>query len=151
MLNVFLLGEQLITDDANGDVRLNSPKTLALLTLLVMHAGRPQTRQRVSSAWWPNSTDAQALTNRLVALLHSREGASATIPGLRHARREATYTQVPHAPPRLQPGLSVGNLRIHGFPTREVEDWGSAAGGAQEPPESLHSCERASSAVTSSS
>jgi len=103
MLNVFLLGEQLITDDANGDVRLNSSKTLALLTLLVMHAGRPQTRQRVSSALWPNSTDAGA-DQPSGGLLHSREGASATIPGLRHARREATYTRVPHASHRLQPG-----------------------------------------------
>jgi hypothetical protein len=38
MLSVFLLGEQVITDDASGNVRPNPSKTLALLTLLVMHA-----------------------------------------------------------------------------------------------------------------
>jgi len=73
MLNVFLLGEQVITDDENGEVRPNSTKTLALLTLLVMHAGRPQTRQRVASALWPSSTDAQALTNLRRELHHLRQ------------------------------------------------------------------------------
>ncbi len=73
MLKIFLLGQQVITDDANGEVRPSSSKTLALLTLLVMYAGRPQTRQRVATALWPNSTDAQALTNLRRELHHLRQ------------------------------------------------------------------------------
>jgi len=72
-MKIFLLGQQAITDDANGEVRPSSSKTLALLTLLVLYAGRPQTRQRVAAALWPNSTDAQALTNLRRELHHLRQ------------------------------------------------------------------------------
>jgi DNA-binding SARP family transcriptional activator/tetratricopeptide (TPR) repeat protein len=63
MLHVSLLGEQTITDDRTGTVRTRSSRTAALLGFLVAHAGSPQPRQRIAGLFWPDSTDAQALTN----------------------------------------------------------------------------------------
>jgi DNA-binding SARP family transcriptional activator/tetratricopeptide (TPR) repeat protein len=63
MLSVSLLGEQAIIDDASGAVRTRSSRAVALIAYLVAHAGAPQTRQRISLLFWPDSTDAQALTN----------------------------------------------------------------------------------------
>ena len=63
MLHVSLLGEQTITDGQTGAVRLRSSRTVALLGFLAAHAGSPQTRQRIAGLFWPDSTDAQALTN----------------------------------------------------------------------------------------
>jgi DNA-binding SARP family transcriptional activator/tetratricopeptide (TPR) repeat protein len=62
MLHVSLLGEQSITDDGTG-IRARSSRALALIGLLVTHAGSPQARQRIAGLFWPDSTDAQALTN----------------------------------------------------------------------------------------
>jgi DNA-binding SARP family transcriptional activator len=70
-VQVFLLGEQVITDAA-GAVRLRSARTLALVAFLVVHAGRPQSRQRIAGLFWPDSTDAQALTNLRRELHHLR-------------------------------------------------------------------------------
>ncbi|HUK73133.1 MAG TPA: AAA family ATPase [Streptosporangiaceae bacterium] len=58
-----LLGEQAISDDGTGSVRLRSARTVALVAFLAVHAGSPQTRQRIAGLFWPDSTDAQALTN----------------------------------------------------------------------------------------
>ncbi len=63
MLHVSLLGEQTITDDRTGSVRARSSRTVALIAFLVVHAGSPQARQRIAGLFWPDSTDAQALTN----------------------------------------------------------------------------------------
>jgi DNA-binding SARP family transcriptional activator len=63
MLHVTLLGEQAITDDGTGSVRMRSSRTIALVALLALHAGSPQARQRIAGLFWPDSTDAQALTN----------------------------------------------------------------------------------------
>jgi DNA-binding SARP family transcriptional activator/tetratricopeptide (TPR) repeat protein len=63
MLHVSLLGEQTITDDRTGSVRTGSSRTVALVGFLAAHAGSPQTRQRIAGLFWPDSTDAQALTN----------------------------------------------------------------------------------------
>jgi DNA-binding SARP family transcriptional activator/tetratricopeptide (TPR) repeat protein len=63
MLHVSLLGEQTITDDRTGKVRTRSARAVALIGFLVVHAGSPQTRQRIAGLFWPDSTDAQALTN----------------------------------------------------------------------------------------
>ncbi|MBA2553970.1 MAG: AAA family ATPase [Geodermatophilaceae bacterium] len=72
MLHVVLLGEQAITDDATGTVRTRSSRTVALVGYLVVHAGKPQTRQRIAGQFWPDSTDAQALTNLRRELHHLR-------------------------------------------------------------------------------
>jgi DNA-binding SARP family transcriptional activator/tetratricopeptide (TPR) repeat protein len=63
MLHVTLLGEQAITDDETGSVRVRSSRTVALVAFLALHAESPQARQRIAGLFWPDSTDAQALTN----------------------------------------------------------------------------------------
>jgi DNA-binding SARP family transcriptional activator/tetratricopeptide (TPR) repeat protein len=70
MLHVSVLGEQTITDDRTGSVRTCSSRTVALVGFLVAHAGSPQMRPRIAGLFWPDSTDAQALTN-LRRELHS--------------------------------------------------------------------------------
>ena len=58
-----LLGEQVITDDRGGSVRARSSRAVVLVAFLVVHAGSPQARQRIAGLFWPESADAQALTN----------------------------------------------------------------------------------------
>ncbi|HEY4849729.1 MAG TPA: AAA family ATPase [Streptosporangiaceae bacterium] len=72
MLHVSLLGEQAITDDVTGGVRTRSSRAVALVAFLVIHAGSPQARQRIAGLFWPDSTDAQALTNLRRELHHLR-------------------------------------------------------------------------------
>lgn len=62
MLQASLLGERTIAD-ATGRVVARSPRTLALLGFLALHAGVPQPRGRIAAAFWPDSTEQQALTN----------------------------------------------------------------------------------------
>jgi DNA-binding SARP family transcriptional activator len=62
MLHVSVLGEQAITDDLAG-LRMGSSRSIALLAYLVIHAQSRQPRQRIAGLLWPESTDAQALTN----------------------------------------------------------------------------------------
>ena len=73
MLRVALLGEQAIVDDASGQVPTRSSRVTAVIGFLAVHAGVPQSRQRVSSALWPESSDAQALTNLRRELHHLRQ------------------------------------------------------------------------------
>jgi DNA-binding SARP family transcriptional activator/tetratricopeptide (TPR) repeat protein len=62
MLHVSLLGEQAITEDGTS-VQAHSLRAIALVAFLAVHAGTPQSRQRIAGTFWPESTDAQALTN----------------------------------------------------------------------------------------
>ncbi len=62
MLRMSLLGEQTIIDDRTG-VLIRSSRAVTLVAYLVVHAGSPQPRQRIAGLFWPDSTDAQALTN----------------------------------------------------------------------------------------
>ena len=71
MLHVSLLGEQAIADDATG-VRRPSSRAVALVAFLVAHPGSAQARQRIAGLFWPDSTDAQALTNLRRELHHLR-------------------------------------------------------------------------------
>ena len=73
MLHVSLLGEQTILDDRGGSVRGRSSRTVVLVAFLVVHAGSPQARQRIVGLFWPESTDAQALTNLRRELHHLRQ------------------------------------------------------------------------------
>lgn len=73
MLQVLLLGEQAIIDDSTGTVATRSPRTVALIAFLVAHAGIPQSRQRIAELFWPDSADAQALTNLRRELHHLRQ------------------------------------------------------------------------------
>jgi len=72
MVHVCILGEQAVIDETTGEVLTRSPRSVALIALLVTHAGRPQTRQRIAGLFWPDSADAQALTNLRRELHHLR-------------------------------------------------------------------------------
>jgi DNA-binding SARP family transcriptional activator len=72
VLHVSVLGEQVITDDGAG-VQARSSRTIALVAFLAAHAGAPQPRQRIAGMFWPDSTDAQALTNLRRELHHLRQ------------------------------------------------------------------------------
>ena len=74
MLHVSLLGEQTIADDRAGNMRTRLARAVALVGFLVVHAGSPQTRQRIAGLFWPDSTDAQALTNLRRELHYARGG-----------------------------------------------------------------------------
>ena len=73
MLHVSLLGEQAVTDDRAGSIRARSSRAVVLVAFLVMHAGSAQARQRIAGLLWPESTDAQALTNLRRELHHLRQ------------------------------------------------------------------------------
>jgi DNA-binding SARP family transcriptional activator len=72
MLRVSLLGGHAITDDATGSVRMHSSRAVALVAFLAVHAGSPQARQRIAGEFWPDSTEARALTNLRRELHHLR-------------------------------------------------------------------------------
>src|ERR1035441_7580647 len=72
MLQVSVLGEQVITDDGTS-VRIRSSRAVALVGFLVAHAGSPQARQRIAGLFWPDSADGQALTNLRRELHQLRE------------------------------------------------------------------------------
>ena len=72
MLYVSVLGEQAITDDEAG-VHVHSSHAVALVAFLAAHAGAPQPRPRIAGMFWPDSTDAQALTNLRRELHHLRQ------------------------------------------------------------------------------
>jgi DNA-binding SARP family transcriptional activator/tetratricopeptide (TPR) repeat protein len=72
MLHVSLLGEQSVTGEGTG-IRACSSRAVALIAFLVAHAGSPQPRQRIAGLFWPDSTDAQALTNLRRELHHLRQ------------------------------------------------------------------------------
>ena len=73
MLHVNVLGEQAITSDDEAGVHVHSSHAVALVAFLAAHAGAPQPRQRIAGMFWPDSTDAQALTNLRRELHHLRQ------------------------------------------------------------------------------
>jgi DNA-binding SARP family transcriptional activator/tetratricopeptide (TPR) repeat protein len=73
VLHVSLLGEQTIAGNRAGSVRARSSRAVVLVAFLVVHAGSPQARQRIAGLFWPESTDAQALTNLRRELHHLRQ------------------------------------------------------------------------------
>ena len=62
-LRVALLGDGSITDAVTGEVRTRSSRSIVLVGYLVVRAGTTQPRQRIAGLFWPESGDAQALTN----------------------------------------------------------------------------------------
>src|SRR6516162_6305523 len=72
MLHVSLLGEQAITRDGTS-AQARSSRGVALVAFLVVHAGVPQSRERIAGLFWPESTDGQALTNLRRELHHLRQ------------------------------------------------------------------------------
>jgi DNA-binding SARP family transcriptional activator/tetratricopeptide (TPR) repeat protein len=72
MLHVSVLGELAITGDGTG-ARRGSPRAIALVAFLAAHAEARQARQLIAGLFWPDSTDAQALTNLRRELHHLRQ------------------------------------------------------------------------------
>ena len=62
MLKLNLLGEQRLTD-AGAEVGVGKARALDLLAYLVLHPGMLVSRQVLAGTFWPDSADAQALTN----------------------------------------------------------------------------------------
>ena len=62
MLHVSVLGDRTVVDDA-GQVRTRSARTMALIAYLASRAGMPQPRAVIAGAFWPDTPDAQSLTN----------------------------------------------------------------------------------------
>src|SRR4051795_10855043 len=60
---ISLLRGRAIVDGGTGAVRTRSARAAALVAYLVLHAGAPQSRQHLAAVFWPDSSDAQALTN----------------------------------------------------------------------------------------
>jgi DNA-binding SARP family transcriptional activator len=73
MLRVSVLGGQQISDDRDGAVQVRSSRALALVAYLAVHAAVPHARQRIAGLLWPESGDAQALTNLRRELHHLRQ------------------------------------------------------------------------------
>src|ERR1700753_3021810 len=73
MLRMSLLGEQTLRDDPTGSLPVRSSRAVALVAFLAVHAGSPQSRQRIAGLLWPESADAQALTNLRRELHHLRQ------------------------------------------------------------------------------
>ena len=73
MLRVSVLGGQQITDDRDNGVRVRSSRALALVAYLAVHPGVPHPRQQIAGLLWPESGDAQALTNLRRELHHLRQ------------------------------------------------------------------------------
>jgi DNA-binding SARP family transcriptional activator/tetratricopeptide (TPR) repeat protein len=73
VLHMSLLGEQAITDDRGGSVQVRSSRAVALVAFLAVRAGSPQSRQRIAGLLWPDSANAQALTNLRRELHHLRQ------------------------------------------------------------------------------
>lgn len=72
-LGLDLLGGFRIRATDRKPVRVPGPRQQELVAYLVLHARQPIARQRVAGALWPDSTDAQALTNLRRELHHLRE------------------------------------------------------------------------------
>ena len=94
MLRVSLLGEQVIADDATGAVLTRSPRSVALVAYLVVHAGLAQPRRLIAGLFWPDSTDAQALTN-LRRELHQLRHVLGELPSLAVTGRDLCWHDTP--------------------------------------------------------
>lgn len=73
MLRIALLGGRAVSGQEGAPSGSKSSKAIALLALLVLRAGRPQSRLYVAATLWPDSTEAQARTNLRRELHHLRQ------------------------------------------------------------------------------
>ncbi|HEX7161664.1 MAG TPA: AAA family ATPase [Trebonia sp.] len=94
MLRVSVLGGQQISSDRDGGAPVRSSRALALVAYLVVHAGVPHARQRIAGLLWPESGDAQALTNLRRELHHLRQALGGDR-SLQVTARDLCWTDVP--------------------------------------------------------
>ncbi len=69
ILHIQLLGDFKLTYAGQAVTGANTARLQALLTYLVLHRHAPRTRQQLAFLFWPDTNEAQALTN-LRNLLH---------------------------------------------------------------------------------
>ena len=102
MLRVSVLGGQQISSDRDGGAQVRSSRALALVAYLVVHAGVPHARQQIAGLLWPESGDAQALTNLRRELHHLRQVLGGDR-SLQVTARDLCWTDVPtcHADVRV--------------------------------------------------
>jgi DNA-binding SARP family transcriptional activator len=73
MVEITLLGEQSVVDPVGERTLTRSSRSIALLGLLIARTGSPQSRSAIAGAFWPDSTERQALTNLRRELHHLRQ------------------------------------------------------------------------------
>jgi DNA-binding SARP family transcriptional activator len=71
-LRIQLLGDFCIWNGDSVVTGLNQPRLQSLLAYLLLHRHAPQSRQQLAFLFWPDSSEAQALTNLRKLLLHLR-------------------------------------------------------------------------------
>ncbi len=70
MLHIQLLGGFRLSTDGSPLSGFHQPRRQTLLSYLLLHRHRPQSRQQIAFLFWPDSTEKQAHTN-LRKLIHS--------------------------------------------------------------------------------
>jgi DNA-binding SARP family transcriptional activator len=98
-LHLTLLGDFCLALDDEPVFGLDAPRLQALLACLVLNRHAPQPRRRMAFLFWPDSTEAQALTNLRRELHHLRR----TLPEAdRHLRvTHGSIQWAPDAPCRI--------------------------------------------------
>ncbi len=69
ILHIQLLGDFQLVDGDEPVTMVNTPRLQSLLAYLLLHRNAPQSRQQLAFLFWPDTSEAQALTN-LRNLLH---------------------------------------------------------------------------------
>ncbi|MFN8492791.1 MAG: AAA family ATPase [Caldilineaceae bacterium] len=72
-LTIRLLGDFALTYQGQPITAVNTPRLQALFTYLLLHHQAPQERRRLAFRFWPDSSEAQALTNLRKHLLHLKD------------------------------------------------------------------------------
>src|SRR5215467_11051484 len=91
-LRIHLLGGFLLISGETLVTSVDLPRLQSLLACLVLHRARPQSRSHLAYLLWPDSTDAQALTN-LRNLLHKLRQALLNIDAFLSADRQTLFWQ----------------------------------------------------------
>jgi len=71
-LHITLLGDFRLIYDGEPVTDVDTPRLQSLLAYLLLHRSAPQVRRHVAFVLWPDSTEAQALTNLRNLLYHLR-------------------------------------------------------------------------------
>jgi DNA-binding SARP family transcriptional activator len=91
-LHIRLLGELLLVSGETAVTSVDLPRLQSLLAYLVLHRTGPQSRAHLAYQLWPDSTDAQALTN-LRNLVHKLRQALPNIDAFLSADRQTLFWQ----------------------------------------------------------
>src|SRR6476659_9902083 len=67
-----LLGDFCLTHNSKPVTKIDTPRLRALVAYLALHRHAPQARHHLAFRFWPDSSEAQALTNLRKQLLYLR-------------------------------------------------------------------------------